>query len=486
MAQRLVLLFSQESRTLYRWQRNRLDLEQRFSPESAGLEELRQTLRRCRGALLHVVLDLAGEDFHEEHIPLLRGTERRIVIERRLAQRYRDASLAAGISLGSKSAERRNERLLLSSIAQTGAFAEWLEALQQAPVTLVSAVSTAMIAPAIAAGLKLGENLLLASVNGAGLRQTLLENGRLRLSRLEQAPPDALSPAFVQREVERTLKFLEDLRGPSGDRPPIPVVLLVPEAERQRFEAGDQAVAFRVVGVAEAAKRLGFRLPPDAGADSLYVHMAALRPPAEQFLRGAARRPFLAWRLRRATLAIGASALTGCAAYAGLLWLEAKETRAAMATLRQQIVQLRAEEQRQRSGLPIAPANAELVKTTAMEFRRIVARSAAPQAAWIHLSKALDASPDIELDALAWEITDASVQALEVSARARSATQADHREIGKQVEHFSNLLASGGWRVFSTRMPFDAAPQNPLAGDFGARELSERSRFSVTLSGPLR
>src|ERR1700704_6432782 len=113
MAARYLLYFSTEDHYLYRSVRGELELEATFSDDEAGVGALREFLRGRKGALVSILADLSGEDFHEEQIPLLRGADREAVVQRRLAQRYRDTRLAAALSLGMVLAgERRNERLL--------------------------------------------------------------------------------------------------------------------------------------------------------------------------------------------------------------------------------------------------------------------------------------------------------------------------------------------------------------------------------------
>src|SRR5262245_7821148 len=116
MATRLLLYFSATGHGLYRWGRSSLHLLQQFSADDAGFDRCREYFKTARGTLLQIVADLDGEDFHEDQIPYLRGAERQAVLERRLAQRYRDARLAAALSLGHCTVEeRRNERVLLAS-----------------------------------------------------------------------------------------------------------------------------------------------------------------------------------------------------------------------------------------------------------------------------------------------------------------------------------------------------------------------------------
>src|SRR5918999_2785146 len=212
---RYLFYFTAEDHHLYSSNGGKLELEAKFSGNDLGVSAFRDYLRGRRGALFAVLADLAGEDFHEEQIPWLRGADREAVVQRRLAQRYRDTRLAAALSLGQAiTPQRRNERLLLASFTNTQHFAPWLDALEEAGVKLAGVYSVPLLAPALAA--KLGPRsprALLVSANRAGLRQCFVENGRLRFARLERTVdmvPHALA-AFVRSE---TLRLGRDLRPP--------------------------------------------------------------------------------------------------------------------------------------------------------------------------------------------------------------------------------------------------------------------------------
>ena len=134
---RRILYFTAEDHYLYKSQGGRLELEAKFSGDDLGVTAFREHLRGQRRALYSVLADLAGEDFHEEAIPYLRGSDRDAVVQRRLAQRYRDTRLATALSLGQALAgERRNERLLLTSFTNTQQLAPWLDALEEAGTRL--------------------------------------------------------------------------------------------------------------------------------------------------------------------------------------------------------------------------------------------------------------------------------------------------------------------------------------------------------------
>ena len=84
---RRILYFTAEDHYLYRSQGATLELEARFPGDDLGVTAFRDHLRGQRRALYAVLADLAGEDFHEEAIPYLRGADRDAVVQRRLAQR---------------------------------------------------------------------------------------------------------------------------------------------------------------------------------------------------------------------------------------------------------------------------------------------------------------------------------------------------------------------------------------------------------------
>src|SRR5712671_6301721 len=129
MSAKLILYFSATEHTLYRFAGGSPEVEATFGADADGLQAFRARLEGRKGALVYVVADLAGEDFHEDQIPYLRGNDRQSVVQRRLAQRYRDTRLAAAISLGYMSGERRTERLLLASFTNTEQFTAWIDAI---------------------------------------------------------------------------------------------------------------------------------------------------------------------------------------------------------------------------------------------------------------------------------------------------------------------------------------------------------------------
>jgi hypothetical protein len=487
MATRLLLYFSAAGHGLYRWQWRGLQLLQQFSPDDIGLDRFREYVKTQRGALLQVVADLDGEDFHEDQIPHLRGAERRAVIERRLAQRYRDARLAAALSLGyCTTDERRNERVLLASFNDTQRLVAWLAALDvNSGVRVVGVHSTALLATSL--GARLGvkdERFIFMTANSAGLRQTYVENGRLRFSRLERLREGGLTSVLVRTDTERMLRYLDTQRALPGNGPALPVIVIVPDAERSHFAKAlgcGAGLSFTTLGLAEAARRVGMRrLPENALGEALYLQLAARQPSGEQFLRGGRRRSLVVWNAQRSIIGASVAGFVGCSAYAATLWLEQLVVRERIEGVRLDLALARDQLARVSARLPAAPASIETLKASVNEFRAIAARSALPEAALEHVSHALDQSPRIELDALTWSAE--PEQTLEITGRVNGVSVSDHRQITDEVSRFSSRLgASSGWRVLATRLPFDLSSEGVLAATAGT-DSADSPRFSVRIA----
>src|SRR5438874_3345799 len=509
MATRRILYFTAEDHYLYRSVGSALELEAKFTGDDLGITAFRDYLRSQRGALFSVVADVAGEDFHEEQIPFLRGADRDAIVQRRLAQRYRDTRLATALSLGQVvTPERRNERVLLASFTNTQQLAPWLDALEEAGARLAGVYSAPLLAPALAAALGARqERLLVVSANRAGVRQCYLERGRLRFARLEPTVDLALRAlaGFVRSESQRLVQYLVTLRALPRDAGPVQVLVIAPSGGRSAFERAlhsDTRLLFRTVDYSDALKALSLRRVPDGmAAEALYAHLAARKPPREQFARREERRRYLLWQMQRAIVAAGAAAFCACALVAGSRSLDAASIRGDAAEELAGAHAAAADYARITSTFPVTETSTENLKAAVVEFRRIAERSTPPERAFLHVSRVLQRYPQFELDALRWSIPtpaeqrDAALKELaperqagamvlgELSGRVNATQRNDYRAITAHVQQFAAALVGEGYELVRTQLPFDVTPEGVLSGDIGgSADTGEAPRFTVVLA----
>ena len=499
MAARHLLYFTAEDHYLYAASGGSLELEARFSGDDLGITGFREYLHGRRDGLFSVVADLAGEDFHEDQIPFLRGADRDAVVQRRLAQRYRDTRLAAALSLGHvTTAERRNERLLLASFTNTQQLTPWLDALEESGARLAGVYSVPLLAPALAARLGAkGGRCFIVSANRAGLRQSFVEDGRLRFARLERTVemvPQALA-MFVRSETLRLAQYLVTLRALPREGAPVRVLVVAPRGQKAVFEqalTSDARLVFQTLDADEAAGKTGLRRVPEAaGAEALYLHMAAKKPPPEQFAGRDDRRRYQIWQLQRGILAAGVAGFAACAVYAGAEAIEGARLRAQAASQVREARLAAQAYQRITAAFPVTQTSTENLKVAVSEFRRIAARSAMPESAFAHVSRVLEKFPQFEIDSLNWsvgapsgktEAGAASAVRLEISGRVNATQRNDYRGITAQVQQFAAALGVSGYGLVRTQLPFDITSEGTLTGDIGGgRDSNEAPRFTVTL-----
>jgi hypothetical protein len=510
MAARHLLYFTAEDHYLYTAARGKLELEAKFSGDDLGVSAFRDFLRGRRGALFAVLADLAGEDFHEEQMPWLRGSDREAVVQRRLAQRYRDTRLAAALSLGPvQTPQRRNEKLLLTSFTNTQQFAPWLDALEEAGARVAGVYSVPLLAPLLAARLGArGARTLVVTADRAGLRQCFVDGGKLRFARLERTVemvPQAMA-AFLRSETLRLTQYLTTLRALPRDGGPLHALVVAPPGQRALFEqvlVSDARVAFQTVDGADARRAVGLRAVPDGiGAEALYLQLAARKPPREQFASRADRRNYFVWQLQRGIVAAGAAVFAVCALYSGSRWVEAVNARERAELQTREARAATQQYERITATFPVTQTTTENLRVTVVEFRRIAERSAAPDAGFVHAARVLDRFPQMEVEAISWSVGkpadprgakpapaearpadqgETSVQ-FALSGRVNATQRNDYRAITAQVQRFAEALASGGFELGRTQLPFDITSEGTLTGDIGAAESSEAPRFTITLT----
>jgi len=514
MAASRILYVTAEDHYLYRAAGNGLELEGKFAGDDLGITAFREHLLARPGGLFSVVADLAGEDFHEEQIPFLRGSDREAIVQRRLAQRYRDTRLATAVSLGeAPSAERRNERLLLASFTNTQQLTPWLDALEEAGARLAGVYSAPLLAPALAArlGVKSGRALVVTATR-AGLRQCYVDNGKLRFARLERTidmVPQALA-MFVRSETHRLSQYLVTLRALPREGAPVQVLVVAPPGQREVFEqalTSDARLVFHTIDYAQALQAVKLRKVPEAThAEALFLHLATTHPPREQFASRQDRRRYLVWQLQRGIVAAGVAGSVACVLYGGAKWLDVLELRERAVTQQREARVAAEQYERITATFPVTQTSSENLKVAVVEFRRIAERSASPEREMLHLSRVLARFPQMEIDGINWSVGLAGARlgarppagsaaraepqgdtavVVDVSGRVNATQRTDYRGITAQVEAFAAALATSGYQIVERKMPFDITSEGTLTGDIGATDTGEAPRFTIVLARPL-
>src|SRR5262249_29523359 len=146
MPDKRLFYFTSQRVAAYSWKKGELRAEAAFRPGDDGVAEFSKYVAEAPGSLFYVLADVVEEDFFQENIPYVRGRDRRALLARKLAQRYRDTSLAMPLSLGTElHGGRREERILYTSFTNTQQFQPWLAALRSNEARVVGVFSVALL-----------------------------------------------------------------------------------------------------------------------------------------------------------------------------------------------------------------------------------------------------------------------------------------------------------------------------------------------------
>ena len=516
------LLYLTASRlTAHSLSRSGLTADAEFERSDSGLAAFAKYLAGSRH-LYYLVVDVVEEDYHQDTIPYLGRSDRRQVLARKLAQRYRDTSLTLSMSLGYEKGERRNEKVLYASFSNTQQFQPWLNALERSQCRLAGIYSTALLAPALikGAGLKL-PRCLLVSVQQTGLRQSYVEDGKIRFSRVGRLNLEdtAAVAAACASESARLQQYLVTMRLLPTATTPIDVMVLAAghyHAALTEACRSSELLRFHVVNADSQCGATGLKsYPPDAPCEALFLHAVANAAPAEQFAQAQHRHHYRLWQISRGLYLAGMAVLATGLLFAGERMLEVYTLRGQIESDQARYQALSTEYARLTASFPPSPTSTENLKTTIKQYQLLQTQTATPAYLFNEISKSLAGFPQVELERIDWRIgkpaaetgaTSAAPRAAApeavgapaaandpgyalatVSARVVGARRVDLRSITDMASQFiATLKKNPRLEISGINMPFAITAADTLAGEIGSeRAIAEDAGFRFTVGRKL-
>lgn len=503
-----LLYISAHRATLYERVHGTLRERGVYGNNEEGVESFAAQVAREPHALYHVLCDVVEEDFQVETIPFVRGADRRALLDRRLAQRYRDSSLATTMSLGFERSQRREERVLLSAFSNTERLELWLLTLEQYEANISGIYTPGLLAPELARllGYK-SASLLIVSVHQAGLRQTYLENGKLRFSRLsplsaeELADPDRVASA-LGNETGRIYQYLRATNILGREHPPVDVLMLAPPGSGEQardFVPPLAQVEVHIIDQAQAAARVGLSASDmRLGGEAIFLHLLAKKRPPQQYGSSALRAQYRLHRTRLGLMFGGAVLGLALLLAAAALLFESYGLRQQIANDQMQIQQSNQRYAQIATGFPALPTTPDNFRAGINQYIALTRLGIGPERFAVDLSGVLERSPRVELMALKWRVandagkdqpadsatsTPARFESAEISARLTGVNNSDYRAATELINDFADKLSRlPGVRVLDTRMPFDTDSQTSLSSELGRTNRDDALRFSVTVA----
>ena len=113
---RRALFISANKLSVFHWVNGDLGSSYLFDSDSAGRENFKRYLSEFDNTPMTILVDLLGEEFRQETIPHVFGSDRKALIERKQSRLFRDASYLYTQNQEREADGRRDDRLLFMAL----------------------------------------------------------------------------------------------------------------------------------------------------------------------------------------------------------------------------------------------------------------------------------------------------------------------------------------------------------------------------------
>ncbi|MDO9041724.1 MAG: hypothetical protein Q7U64_05175 [Desulfocapsaceae bacterium] len=222
-AVRILLLTSQGLRA-FTWQNRILVSTGSFLSDEQGQADFNRYLNSPPDFPLYLVVDVSEEDFRQENVAHVLGRDRGALLERKLAQFFRTTEYRAARVQGREEGGRRDDQVLFSALTNNEQIAFWVNRILAEKAPLKGILSVPWLVELFAGFQQLDQvsHLLLVNLEQqSGLRQTYIQAGRLKFSRLlslATVRAGNLAETIVA-ECNHTRQYLERLKLLPRDQP---------------------------------------------------------------------------------------------------------------------------------------------------------------------------------------------------------------------------------------------------------------------------
>ncbi len=330
----------------------------------------------------YLLVDCAEEDFQRLAMPPLAAGERKLWLQHQLQQHYPDTPYHL-LQHGAAT----TDQALLSALTQPQRLTPLLSQLHARHQPLAAIYSLAQLGAVLVN--PHGDSLLISWQAGAGIRQSLYQDGQLRLTRLSPCSSEQQLVQQFMPQLQQTLQFIQQQQMLNGHA--LQLKLLLSKALQQQLQP-----AFNHSG-------LSIEIMPLAQADAsgLYLQQLACQRPKSHYSTSQQRRDYRLWQLGRAIRRsgwLGLATSLSAACWAGWQYqpLHAQQQR-----VQQQISHLQQLQQAHPS--PITAAQLSQLQHTLQAASQLQRPTPQLLSTLQPLSQVMNDFPQVKLQQLRWQ-----------------------------------------------------------------------------------
>lgn len=413
---------------------------------------VRHVLARGTGVPVYLIADTVDEDYRFETLPHAFGKDRRDMLERKLKQLYRSTPFFGAQITQREDSKRRDDRYLFASITNPELFDPWLRLLTASQLPIAGVFPLPLVTLGLIKQLELKDpNLLLVSRHEAGVRQTFVQDGRFRISRLTTLRASGAGGTLESsaEEIRNTRMYLDALNVTHVDEV-LNVVIL--DQDGSLAALPDMVVHgrrnMRALRIAphELTNRIGVETSAlSTSPDALHLYLLGQqKAPALNMAPPALTSGYTRLQISRGGYGLSGGVALLTAAWCGfnlysVMSLEDEAQQVSLATRKEQN-----RYQEITRSFPPSPAAAGRLQATVEVSERIGAMGRFPDTMFRVVSGALEKYPAIRLNSLRWKYGQPNTEAPNAPVNANTLSQSAMlgMELTAQPGDFKSALAN--------------------------------------------
>jgi len=213
---RRALFISADKVSVYHWVKGELGSSYLFDIDDAGRDNFERYLKESENTPMTILVDVIEEEFRQDTIPHVFGSDRAALIQRKQTRLFRDADYVYVQNQGREAEGRRDDHLLFIALTKQEIVKPWVALLDKYKVPLKGILSVPLLLQSYVKTLPdISDHALIVTMQSiSGLRQTFFLNKELKISRLSKLPrygTESYAPR-IESEVEKIQRYLNSLR----------------------------------------------------------------------------------------------------------------------------------------------------------------------------------------------------------------------------------------------------------------------------------
>ena len=411
---RRALFIGAQQAAVYHWEDNEPGHSTVFDAGEEGRQNFRRYLAETADIPFYALVDVFDEEYRQDTVPHVSGRDRRALLRRKAGRLFKDTAYCFYRVTGRETGGRRNDRVLLTALANPSVIKQWVALMGEAKAPLAGICSLPLFTEKLlkpVTGRSDGRRLLVSMQSISGLRQTYFDNGEFQFSRLVLLPraDHASYFPFIRDEVEKIQHYLNSRR-PLSCAEPLHIHFLLAGALLQELRSayGQQdSIRYHFCDLNELPAESGSGKPVSSPFSDRYFMRQLLKiRPGNCYAGAVERRYFNLQRLRDSVRVAGIALLLGSAGWSGLNLLGGMAIKRQNDAAKEQTQMYAAKYELARKRLPDTPVEPSDLKTAVRLADSLALYKSSPIDMVSVLSAGLDRFPSIQLSSLAWAAAD--------------------------------------------------------------------------------